>query len=80
MQARGFETSQSKAAGISREWCAFQKRITGCRSSVLWLGAAAMSKALAQRPSAIFLLIDGFELPATKRFLPLGSLFNYRRN
>lgn len=27
-----------------------------------------MSKAPAQRPSAIYLLIDGFELPAAKRF------------
>lgn len=36
-----------------------------------------MSKAPAQRPSAIYLLIDGFELPAA-RGLPLGSLFNFK--
>lgn len=46
----------------------FQERIAGCRSSVLWPGAAAMSKAPAQRPSAICLLIDGFELPAARGF------------
>jgi hypothetical protein len=47
----------------------FLERIAGCRSSVLWPGAAAMSKASAQKPSAIFHVIYGFELPATKRLI-----------
>lgn len=38
-----------------------------------------MSKAPAQRPSAICLLIDGFELPAAKRF-PLSAVRSTERN